>query len=84
MPLSSFWNGDGQHHLLEGLPSSFEHWSVGDEVDEHRRALLDRIEVALSSKIVSTDVRADSERSLVRPIRTLSFTKLIPHEQSGT
>ncbi|RDX51276.1 hypothetical protein OH76DRAFT_1481564 [Lentinus brumalis] len=65
MPLSSFWNGDGQHHLLVGFPSSFEHWSVGDEVDEHRRALLDRIEVALSSKIVSTDVRADSDRSLV-------------------
>ncbi|KAI0695053.1 hypothetical protein C8T65DRAFT_833279 [Cerioporus squamosus] len=65
MPLSSFWNGDGQLLLLEGLPSSFEHWSVGDEVDQHRRSLLDRIEVALSSEIVRTEVRAASDRSLV-------------------
>ncbi|TFK85291.1 kinase-like protein [Polyporus arcularius HHB13444] len=65
MPLSSFWDGDGQQHLLEQYPYSEEHWSLGDELDEHRRALLDRIEVALSSTIVSTEVRSASPRSLV-------------------
>ncbi|RDX51309.1 hypothetical protein OH76DRAFT_323385 [Lentinus brumalis] len=65
MSLSSFWDGDGQQHLLEQFPYSEEHWRLGDELDEHRRALLDKIEVALSSKIVSTEVRSTSPRSLV-------------------
>ncbi|RPD52968.1 hypothetical protein L226DRAFT_511093 [Lentinus tigrinus ALCF2SS1-7] len=64
MSLSSFWSIDGHHELLEGYPTSQEHWSLGDEVDEPRRALLDKIELALSPKIVSTEVRA-SERNLV-------------------
>ena len=65
MPLSSFWDIKGRHTLLEGVPYSEEHWSVGDEIDQQRRALLDRVELALASKIVSIEVRADSNRSLV-------------------
>ncbi|KAI0695065.1 kinase-like domain-containing protein [Cerioporus squamosus] len=65
MALATFWDGHGQLQVLDEFPYSEEHWSLGEEIDDTRRALLDRIEVALSSKIVSTEVRAPGPRNLV-------------------
>ena len=74
MTLSSFWNRDGQRELLEGLPSSFEHWQVGDDIEPSRRELLNRVEIALSSKIVSTEVRAHDRNLVSTHALSLSIT----------
>ncbi|TFK86473.1 kinase-like protein [Polyporus arcularius HHB13444] len=67
MALASFWNRDGQRERLPVMPSSFERWTIGDDIEPSRRKLLDRIEAALSSKVMSTDVRS-AQRNLVLEI----------------
>ncbi|RPD53357.1 kinase-like protein [Lentinus tigrinus ALCF2SS1-7] len=84
--LSTMWDREGQRKQLDGFPASLEHWSLGEEIDQSRRTLLDRVEVALSSKVLSTDVRASS-RNLVLEVELEDDQRVIvrvPPEPSPT
>ncbi|KAI0672596.1 kinase-like domain-containing protein [Trametes maxima] len=78
MPI--YWDRNGQPQELPPFPNSFEHWELGQHVDNRRLALLQDVEAALSSRITQSDVRAtgpnlvleveleDGRRDIVRTI----------------
>ncbi|KAI9061029.1 hypothetical protein FKP32DRAFT_1594700 [Trametes sanguinea] len=64
MEKSLFWNSDGEIQELDPYPESFDHWEVGQPLDEAQGNILQRVEDALSLKIVQFELRSEN-RNLV-------------------
>ena len=55
----SFWNHRGEHVRYELPPYSFEHWEIGEPLDNALwRSLLERAEKLLSAKVIRIDRRS--------------------------
>ncbi|KAI0640496.1 hypothetical protein C8Q79DRAFT_921510 [Trametes meyenii] len=52
------WNSIGNSENVPPFPESFDHWEVGQPLDELRWAIIQEVEAALSINIARMDVRA--------------------------
>ena len=63
--LSTFWNRSGERHELESFPYSFQHWELGEPLEEMQQALHQKLEsIFEGKKAIRTEVRA-MEKNLV-------------------
>ena len=62
--LSTFWNRSGERHELESFPYSFQHWELGEPLEEIQQALLQKLESIFRKRIIRTEIRA-MEKNLV-------------------
>ncbi len=65
VPLATFWDRNGVPQELESFPKSFQHWELGQPLnDSVQQVLLQRLESVLAKNVVRTELRA-VERNLV-------------------
>lgn len=55
------WNVRDERHFVEGLPDSYESWTLDSTLSADRRALLKKVQRILSATPVSVDQRASDD-----------------------
>ncbi|KAI1791881.1 hypothetical protein LXA43DRAFT_382845 [Ganoderma leucocontextum] len=58
MMLSTFWDRNGERQQLESFPESFQHWELGEPLEEIQQALLQTLEGVFGKKVIRTELRA--------------------------
>lgn len=65
--LATFWDRNGETHELESFPKSFQHWELGEPLDDDvKQVLLQKLGSIFAKEVVRTELRA-VERNLVSP-----------------